>query len=287
MRRVLSLGGALAALALCVVLAAESAARPAQAAVATMSVDPPSQTIQSTAASVNVSVTLKDAVGVGAWEFGLEYDPSVLELTALNAGTYLSDQGINQQCFRSDYPTQDGLVAVQYGCGGFGQYQEASGDGVLANLTFTPKSTGAVDLVFTKRELATRIGDGLPVESADGIVKVIAPGSGDTDLEPTPTANPVLPHSDCAPRERGRSVHPARQLEATPTSPSGTTQNPSGESGSGSGSASGSGTGSGTATVVAESQGRLRAVKCRVPARATTFQSPAAVQNPASRIRWD
>jgi len=240
-------GGVLAALAVSALLAAggRSGDR-ANAAIGVMSVNPPSQTVVSTATSVDVSVRLTGGAGIGAWEFGLEYDPAVLELTALTAGSFLSDQGINQQCFRKDYPTHDGLVAVQYGCGGFGQYDGASGDGTLATLTMKPKTTGTVDLIFTKRELATRIGDGIPVESADGIVKVIAPGSLDTELEPTPTANPVRLTPTALPPTEEDPYILSGNTRATPTSPSGSVSGSSGQDGS---TAGGAGAGGGSGAV--------------------------------------
>src|SRR5687767_10542162 len=60
-------------------------ADPVQAATASFTVSPPSQTVTEGSGPVTVDVMLNEASGVSSWEFRLTYNPDVLELDAATA----------------------------------------------------------------------------------------------------------------------------------------------------------------------------------------------------------
>jgi hypothetical protein len=164
----------------------------ADAATATMKLAPGSQNVANNATSVSVDLTISDAAGVGGWEAGIRYNTEVLELMSVSEGPWLKDSGKSTNCIKSEQKDL-GDDVVLYGCGiTGGRFEGHGGSGVLATFTFKPKTQGVSQLLFVKRELADPLGDGLAVDSEDGVIKVVAPGEDlEENLEPTPRPNDV------------------------------------------------------------------------------------------------
>lgn len=235
MRRLVLAGG----LGVAVALAVLGAALPrlaAHADGAVMRVSPPSQNVDSGAQSVTVNITIEGAANVGAYEFAVKYNADVLELVDATDGGFMSARLPNVQCYRG--PAENFAAdVVDFGCGVIGtQPAGADGGGVLGIVTFRPKKTGASDVVFVKRELADPLGAAEFVDTADGIVNIVPPGSTPAPLQPTPTANPVLLTPTAVP-ERQQDPFILRGSRSSPSSRS------DGSSGSGNGTSGGASNG--------------------------------------------
>jgi len=170
---------------------------------ASLSIDPASQTVRTTDASVSVNVSVNNVTNMASWDFRLSYDPDVLEfVSATPDKTMLATLG-SPSCLQTVVkdPASGAILGVAVGCGVAGLPIGApgvDGSGKLATIVFKPKAAGTSPLVFTKLSLSTSNSNGtveefnIPVTGGTGIVRVLAPGESSSGLEPTPTANPSL-----------------------------------------------------------------------------------------------
>ena len=222
-----------------------------QAATASFTVSPPSQTVSEGSGPVTVDVMLNDAAGVSSWEFRLTYNPDVLELDAASADQSFLNSLPGQYC---PTPAKDESAGwVQLGCVTSGQNSGASGTGKVASITFLPKDSGKSNLLFTGAGLTDHFANSLAVTTGSGVIKVAGDGESNS-IEPTPTYNPSLltptpsggvPPTPVDPNDPNVTGDSSAK---TPTPRSGTTSSGSGSSGSGSGSSSSGGSVQGSTT---------------------------------------
>src|SRR5207249_9181613 len=135
------------------------------------------------------------ANNVGGVEFGLRYDGNLVDVVDVVEGPFMASPALNTHCERSADTTHFGPDVVQYGCFSTNTdntYTGASGGNAVATITFHPKATGVLNLVFVKTELADPGVVALPVSSTDGVVNIVDPGQTGGPLQPTPTANPSV-----------------------------------------------------------------------------------------------
>lgn len=170
---------------------------------ASLSIDPASQTVRTTDASVSVNVSLQNVANMASWEFELSFDPDVLQFVSATADkTMLASLG-SPNCLQSLHkdPASDVILGIKIGCAvaGIGlDMPGVDGSGKLAAIVFKPKVSGRSPLVFTKIDLGTSgsedsdISYNIPATGGTGIVRVLAPGESSSGLEPTPTADPSL-----------------------------------------------------------------------------------------------
>jgi general secretion pathway protein D len=151
-------------------------------------------------ASVNVgdvftlSVDVTGAQNLAAFQFTLQLTGGHIELQSAAPGPLLGSTGRAVFC----PPVQASLSVVTFGCvtNGAG-IPGASGNGVLAQLTFRAVSTGAGSLTFVSVSLADPLSDNLPSTSTGGAVLV---GSGATATStPCPGACPTATPSPTPP----------------------------------------------------------------------------------------
>lgn len=97
-----------------------------------------------------IAVSISDAVGVGAWEFSMTWDRSLTEFPPeVTEGPFLSEEGMYPTYFQY---VPDSLLG-KIGVGAFRlDAGLASGDGVLAEVTFKVTASGSsvIDLFDTK-----------------------------------------------------------------------------------------------------------------------------------------
>ena len=226
---------------------------PVEAATASFTVSPPSQTVSEGSGPVTVDVMLNDAAGVSAWEFRLTYNADVLDLETATADQSFLSSLPGQFCPGAIKNEDDGWVLI--GCATSQENDGASGTARLATITFTPKSSGKSNLIFTKAVLSNDVvysNINIPATAGTGVIKVT--DGGDNSVDPTPTVNPSLltptnpqgtPPAEVDPNDPNVTGDSSAK---TPTPRSGTTSSGSGSSGSGSGSSSSGGSVQGSTT---------------------------------------
>lgn len=165
----------------------------AHADTAMMRLSPASQNVADNANTVTVDLLLDGATDVAAWEAGIKYNAETLEFVSIAEGPLLKSAGKGTTCLRSEQ-SDLGADVILYGCGTPGATAGGGvdGSGVLATLTFRPKARGTADLLFVKRELSGPLGagDSRAVDSADAVIKVIAPDARGEQLAPTAQPDP-------------------------------------------------------------------------------------------------
>jgi len=185
-----ALGAAAVALALIALVVSSSpsltpavgAQEPSPTPSTIMSVDPPSQSVT---AGNNVVVTIRvdDVTNLAAYEFEIDYEQTVLAFQSVVNGPFLGSTGRAVTCLSP----QLGHGTVRYGCVTFGASPPgASGDGVLATLTFTTSCTGFSPLDFNIAGLGDALGAGIDKQIQDGSATVTGGG-----VCPTPTVTPT------------------------------------------------------------------------------------------------
>jgi hypothetical protein len=161
-----------------------------------ISVKPPSQSVQ-VGSRVTVDITISNASNIGAFEFILHFDPTVLAYADVREGPFLGSGGKSVSClppilYEDDVRYGD---SVRYGCATPGTVEEpgVDGAGLLATVTFDAINDGRSPLTFVAGTgPANPNGDSLPFDVEEGIVAVVAAGDPvPTTPEPTPTRNPV------------------------------------------------------------------------------------------------
>ena len=144
---------------------------------------------------VDVSVeNVTSPDGLGAYEFAIVYDPSVLTFEDVADGPFLSSTGRTIFCPDPVFDRNgDGVPDpgfVRWGCGTLGaQLAGPTGGGVLASLTFSTSCDGTSNLDFDLVALSDLLGDPLGASSQNGSVTV----DGGSDCPPPVTPPPPPP----------------------------------------------------------------------------------------------
>ena len=131
-----------------------------------ISVEPPTITAE-VGGTFTINVTIADVTianslnGIYMWEFGMNFDPSVLNATSVMEGPFLKNAG---------YPTSwnmmppqinnyEGTIAASNNLMFYPENsQGALGSGVLCNITFQVRDIGRTTLGFYKTKLETYVG---------------------------------------------------------------------------------------------------------------------------------
>ena len=149
---------------------------PAWAAGTSISVQPAITTVTGVGIAFNINITISQVANLTAWDFQLYYPNFLLNATKLKEGPFLRQAGSTSNLtnsFTDFYNATHGRI--WFACTLLGQGFGASGDGVLATITFKTKSGGDGILHFGETELD---GPGFPIPKIphttnDGIVHVI------------------------------------------------------------------------------------------------------------------
>jgi hypothetical protein len=119
----------------------------------TVSIKNPSRTVNS-GESVSFDVEINSVSNLYGFQFDLEYDPNILEFSTASEGTFLNK---NRQdgtfCIQPKASSHASVNYVTIACTRTGQTGGVDGSGVLESLTFTAKSTMAVELKLSNIKL--------------------------------------------------------------------------------------------------------------------------------------
>jgi hypothetical protein len=162
-----------------------------------------------------VDVLVDDVTNLGAFEFTLRYDPSILKFVGVEKGPFLASSGRAVECL--DPGVTPG--SVHYVCVTLGAMPPgAHGSGVLATITLAPAAPGTSSLQLEQPLLAEPSGQALPAASENASITVSAPGAPETPLPtgtpPIATAAQVTPAAPTPTAET--PVRPTPTLAATP-----------------------------------------------------------------------
>jgi general secretion pathway protein D len=178
------------------------AAPSARAQNTSVQLEVPSGPIGADDAPFTVQVLVEDVTNLGAFEFDLRYEPSVVGLTNVEMGPFLGSSGRRVQCL----DPQMAAGSVHFVCVTIGATPAGpDGSGVIATLTFDPAADGSSFLRFGDTVLAGPDGQPIPATTVDASVTVgstlpprTPPATG-TPAAATPTA-PTTPPATTATR---------------------------------------------------------------------------------------
>jgi Thrombospondin type 3 repeat len=133
-------------------------------------------TRQQSDAPIVVDVVIQNAAAIGAFDIEVVFDSSALLLQSWSQGPFLGSTGRQAGCAPIVSQT-----SLRLGCLTLGPEPPAgaSGEGVLATLTFKDAHTSSTCLLLTLAQTATVAGDALPTTGQSGCLTVVA----DADLD--------------------------------------------------------------------------------------------------------
>ncbi len=133
---------------------------------------------------LTVDVKVNEVLDVGAYQFTLLFDPSVLTPVGVSDGTFLGSTGRSETC--STPVVSAG--AVTFGCTSSGGEAGASGSGLLAEAIFQAAGAGISSVDLTSSELFDSSGGTISIGVVGGSVFVSPRTETPTD---TPTETPA------------------------------------------------------------------------------------------------
>jgi hypothetical protein len=136
--------------------------------VARLSLQPADVVMSVLAQSVAVAVVLDDADDLGAFQFDIGFDPTVLTVTGVAPGSFVASNGRSFIIL----PLRAATDSITFGAFSYGSQPGMSGAGALAVLTLKPIGAGTTALTFRDARLASTQGDALPATATDGKVRV-------------------------------------------------------------------------------------------------------------------
>jgi hypothetical protein len=175
----------------------------------------PSGPIGADAAPFTVQVLVEDVTNLGAFQFDLLYEPSVVGLTNVDMGPFLGSSGRRVQCLDPKMaPGSVHFVCVSLGATPAGP----DGSGVIATLTFDPAADGSSFLRFGDTVLAGPDGQPIPATTEDGSITIgSTPPTGTPPTIGTPTAaTPSAPTPAAAAMATRTAVAPTKTSTETP-----------------------------------------------------------------------
>lgn len=137
----------------------------------TVRVEVPPTPVAHDAGSFVASVVVQDVTNLGAFQFDLRYDPTVLTPLDYKEGPFLGSSGRQVNCLPPT--TDEGLL--RYVCVTLGSAPEGpNGSGVLATITFAPLAKGSSPVRLEGLILADPRGQRMPAQAQGASVTVSA-----------------------------------------------------------------------------------------------------------------
>jgi hypothetical protein len=146
-----------------------SAAPRASAQEATVHLEATSARTTANGGSFTASVVVEDVTNLGAFQLGLEYDPSILSLVDIKEGPFLGSSGRQVNCL----PPRIEQSSVGFICVTLGATPDGpSGSGVLSTITFQPLAAGSSLLHFSRVTLTNPPAQVLPATGEDACLRL-------------------------------------------------------------------------------------------------------------------
>jgi Cohesin domain len=150
-------------------------------------VEPASQEV-TVGAQFDVRVMVDEVSNLGAFEFTMQYDPSMVTFVSATQGDFLGSTGRRVFC---PLPILD-VGTVRFGCVSSDGSTGVTGSGELATLTFSAVSGGVSPLNLVVVSLGDPLGGDIPATAQNGVVVVgsATPAATSTPTTPTPSPTP-------------------------------------------------------------------------------------------------
>lgn len=136
-------------------------------------------------------VTISGAQAVLGFQFDLNFDPAMLAVQSIELGPWLGSAGRSARPLGPDTrAAAEGRVVF----GGFtlGDQPGASGDGLLATITWQALKDGESQVSLAKLQLAGSAGTALPSAAGDAVAVAVGDSGAPAQAEtPTPVAEPA------------------------------------------------------------------------------------------------
>jgi hypothetical protein len=182
----------------------------------TLSIAPQSQTVSPGAVFVGVHVT--GAQNLGAYEFSIEWDGSVLAFVDVSNGSFLGSTGNAIACDPPAYDNSTAMHHLTFSCTAPLGLLGPSGNGTLAIVELASVSAGTTTLDLHDSVLTTLLLLQQPSQEVDGTVTVLAPTATPTPT-PTPTAPPAPTDTPTATPTPTATLTPTPTPTSTPAGP--------------------------------------------------------------------
>lgn len=169
-----------------------------------MRISPPTQTV-SAGSDVVVDVLVDDVTNLGAYEFTLSFNPSVLSFVSFSNGPFLGSSGRSVTCLpplldvdvNGDTIVDPGFARV--GCTTLGPTPDGpTGSGLLATVTLSTSCAASSDLDLARVGLGDILGTDIPTQTSGGSATV-SDGAPCPTPSPTPMTTPpgLVGDADC------------------------------------------------------------------------------------------
>ena len=147
-----------------------------------------------------INVMIDDVVDLGAYEFHMDFDPSIVHVVSVEDGGFLGSTGLTVIPLGPDIDNVAGTVA--FGAITMGSGQGPGGTGALATVSLNAVGSGSSDLDLYDVSVLNTAGDPQTVVAQDGTVVVSGGGDAvivtieDGNGSPGSTDNPVTISAD-------------------------------------------------------------------------------------------
>ncbi len=141
-----------------------------------------------------VTVSIQGAQDLGAFQFNLGFDPSIVLVNGVELSALLGSTGRNTTTIGPEIDNETGLA--RYGAFSYGSQPGPGGDGTLAVVTMTAQALGTTVLDLNNVRLSDTGGNAQTASVEDGAVTVVfwtqTPTITNTPTNtPTPTTTPT------------------------------------------------------------------------------------------------
>lgn len=157
--------------ALCLVLFVGLCARPV-AAGPILSITPSTSTVNQ-GDSFSLDINISDVTDLYGYQFDLLYDPTILTANAITEGTFLAGGG-STLFIPGDATSTPGDLSFTIGLL-LGAVSGVSGDGTLAQVSFTAASAGLSAISFSNVILQDSVGGIINAQSVNASVNSVTP----------------------------------------------------------------------------------------------------------------
>ena len=165
---------------------------------ATLSIAGAPSSVTAGGPAFQVEIRVEGVANLGTYEWHIEYDPAVVELTepaaaAVVNGPFLGSTGRTVLLCQLRLPPSSGLGPgeVRFGCGTIGASKPGpSGAGLLSTVAFRPVGSGSPNIGFVCAGLADPFAENIPVDNVPPCVSPVTPTA--TPGGPVPTPQPSI-----------------------------------------------------------------------------------------------